>query len=461
MITPPRQQLAYERGLAALEALRAPKAAEAAAVTRSVAREADLESSATGNRVRAADPGASAHDTDLQASDADSYARREGQAAESSPLTQQRRDARATVQAPRLPDLRRPAILTEGASTVSTGNAEDAATEDAVSLSPEATLRAPIEGAASPTRDTQEAARPEPTPRSPEDIAPDLARPDAEKFRLDAPEVSLPDRPELPEPGQLAEREPIPLPDRPAKPGVRELAEALGGPSAPEAGEVLPPREAKPGEAGAAPPVDAEEARDELGVPDDATAQEIEELERRDAEVRQHELAHSSAGAGLTGPASFEYARGPDGRNYAVAGEVPIDVSPVSGDPEATLDKMSQVKRAALAPAEPSGADRRIAALADAAAAEARAELQQSRAPGEGNARAEAETKAEPAVESASEAAVASESPTRDAQATMLSLAARRAYERAPSERPTSASVETSSASATAARQALEASEQV
>ena len=60
---------------------------------------------------------------------------------------------------------------------------------------------------------------------------------------------------------------------------------------------------------------------------------------------------------------------------YAIAGEVPIDVSPVPGDPQATLDKMQVVRRAALAPINPSAVDRAVAAQASAQAARARVEL--------------------------------------------------------------------------------------
>ncbi|MDP6952123.1 MAG: putative metalloprotease CJM1_0395 family protein [Alphaproteobacteria bacterium] len=66
---------------------------------------------------------------------------------------------------------------------------------------------------------------------------------------------------------------------------------------------------------------------------------------------------------------------GPDGKRYATGGEVPIDIAPVPGDPNATIQKLSQVKRAALAPADPSGADRAIAAAASAGIVEARTEL--------------------------------------------------------------------------------------
>ena len=60
---------------------------------------------------------------------------------------------------------------------------------------------------------------------------------------------------------------------------------------------------------------------------------------------------------------------------YAVGGEVQIDVSEIPGDPQATIDKMQTVRAAALAPAEPSSADRAIAADATQKMAAAQAEL--------------------------------------------------------------------------------------
>lgn len=106
--------------------------------------------------------------------------------------------------------------------------------------------------------------------------------------------------------------------------------------------------------------------------------EQVQNMKRRDAEVRRHEMAHVAAGGPYTGGASYELERGPDGRAYAVAGEVSVDVSPVPGDPDATLRKMQQVKRAALAPADPSPQDRRVAGQADAIAAKARMELREA-----------------------------------------------------------------------------------
>jgi len=103
---------------------------------------------------------------------------------------------------------------------------------------------------------------------------------------------------------------------------------------------------------------------------------EIQQLKTRDADVKAHELAHLAvAGRFATGGASFTYQTGPDGVRYAIGGEVPIDISSES-TPEATIQKMETIKRAALAPADPSAADRRIAAEAAAKELQASQELQ-------------------------------------------------------------------------------------
>ncbi len=103
----------------------------------------------------------------------------------------------------------------------------------------------------------------------------------------------------------------------------------------------------------------------------------VESLAARDREVRSHERAHASVGGQIAGPASYTFKRGPDGVSYAIGGEVSISVGAVSGDPEATIRKAQQVQQAALAPADPSPADRQIAASAAQLALEARAELLQ------------------------------------------------------------------------------------
>jgi hypothetical protein len=100
----------------------------------------------------------------------------------------------------------------------------------------------------------------------------------------------------------------------------------------------------------------------------------MQKLQRIDASVRAHESAHKSVGGALAGGISYSYQTGPNGVRYAVGGEVPIDTSPVEGDPAATIAKMTRVRAAALAPADPSAADMSIASRATAQIARAHAE---------------------------------------------------------------------------------------
>ena len=107
---------------------------------------------------------------------------------------------------------------------------------------------------------------------------------------------------------------------------------------------------------------------------------EVEQLKKRDREVKAHERAHMAAGSGVViGGANYEYQRGPDGKMYAVGGEVNIDTSR-ENEPAQTIRKMQEVKRAALAPAQPSAQDRSVAAQASQVEAEARIELAQANA---------------------------------------------------------------------------------
>ncbi|MBC3765934.1 putative metalloprotease CJM1_0395 family protein [Neptunicella marina] len=104
----------------------------------------------------------------------------------------------------------------------------------------------------------------------------------------------------------------------------------------------------------------------------------IEELKQRDVEVRNHEQAHARAGGQHASAPNYEFESGPDGKRYAVEGEVSIDISEESS-PEETLRKMQQVQSAALAPVEPSPKDLQVAAEANQKASEARAEIAQQR----------------------------------------------------------------------------------
>ncbi len=121
-------------------------------------------------------------------------------------------------------------------------------------------------------------------------------------------------------------------------------------------------------------------AGDTLDLSPEAKA-EVARLQARDAAVKAHEAAHIAAGAGVvTSGASYAYQRGPDGRNYAVGGEVSVDSSPVKDNPQATLVKAARIMAAALAPADPSGQDRSVAAEAASMVSQASAELARERA---------------------------------------------------------------------------------
>lgn len=114
----------------------------------------------------------------------------------------------------------------------------------------------------------------------------------------------------------------------------------------------------------------------------DADQQQIKDLETRDLHVKMHEQQHLANAGGYTrGGPTFEYQTGPNGKAYAVGGEVQIDLSPVADNPQATIAKAQTIRRAALAPSDPSGADRSVAASATNMENQARAELQQKTLP--------------------------------------------------------------------------------
>lgn len=111
----------------------------------------------------------------------------------------------------------------------------------------------------------------------------------------------------------------------------------------------------------------------------------VQELATRDREVRAHEQAHvAAAGPYARGGPKYQYQTGPDNRRYAVGGHVDIDTSPVPDDPEATIRKAQVIRAAAMAPGEPSGQDRQVAAAASKMEAEARRELQAKQTPESG-----------------------------------------------------------------------------
>ena len=104
----------------------------------------------------------------------------------------------------------------------------------------------------------------------------------------------------------------------------------------------------------------------------------VTELQAADTNVRAHEAAHMAAGGGLTSPASYTYERGPDNKMYAVAGEVGISTGE-GNTPQESLNKAQTIRRAALAPADPSPQDLKVAAQAASMEMSARTEILQEK----------------------------------------------------------------------------------
>jgi len=152
---------------------------------------------------------------------------------------------------------------------------------------------------------------------------------------------------------------------------------------------------------------------DGKSVEDPQVKQVVERLKRTEEKVKAHEAAHKAAGGNLASSASYSYTQGPDGRSYITGGEVQIDMS--SGrTPQETISKMQQVIRAALAPADPSGQDRAVAAQAASQMAQAQQEKLQAESPltTDGEASAQQQTQAQQAY--ADPAVQASESRSSD-----------------------------------------------
>ena len=107
---------------------------------------------------------------------------------------------------------------------------------------------------------------------------------------------------------------------------------------------------------------------------DPQQTQALNELKAIDRNVRAHEAAHVGAGGGVVaGGASYTYTRGPDGQMYATAGEVPIRMQK-GKTPEETIQNARRILAAAMAPADPSPQDYKVAANAAQMEVSARAE---------------------------------------------------------------------------------------
>lgn len=119
---------------------------------------------------------------------------------------------------------------------------------------------------------------------------------------------------------------------------------------------------------------------DSKRVEDPQIQAQIARLKQIEVKVKAHEAAHKAVGGNLASSASYSYTRGPDGRSYITGGEVQINMSD-GKTPEETISRMQQVIRAALAPADPSGQDRAVAAQAASRMSQAQQEKLQAENP--------------------------------------------------------------------------------
>ena len=137
----------------------------------------------------------------------------------------------------------------------------------------------------------------------------------------------------------------------------------------------------------------------------------VKDLSSRDTEVRAHEAAHQAAGGGLAGGASYSYQQGPDGRMYAIGGEVSISM-PSGSSPEETVKNARQVAAAALAAGSPSPQDFSVASSAKVMEMKALQEItKQAQEELEGN------TKYKEAAQNSLESTDQEEQPTLDISA--------------------------------------------
>ncbi|MBN8183843.1 putative metalloprotease CJM1_0395 family protein [Roseibium aggregatum] len=164
-------------------------------------------------------------------------------------------------------------------------------------------------------------------------------------------------------------------------PGTPESEETETGTpanSAPAGGSADAEAEAANGGAGQAQDDAAKDEDPDGDGLDQAEEKQVDKLKQRDQEVRAHEQAHARVGGAYAGAPSYTFQQGPDGKRYAIGGEVQIDTSR-ERTPEATIRKMQVVIRAATAPADPSSQDLKVAQQARAQISEAQAEVRQKK----------------------------------------------------------------------------------
>lgn len=107
-----------------------------------------------------------------------------------------------------------------------------------------------------------------------------------------------------------------------------------------------------------------QESYDKVNISDNKYDQKdyervLNKFKTLDAQTKIHEQSHAS-GAPTTAPIQYNYQVGPDGKLYASGGSVRFDTSIPKNEASANV-KLEQLKDAASAPNELSGADASIA----------------------------------------------------------------------------------------------------
>ncbi|MCX7723824.1 MAG: hypothetical protein N2042_01075 [Thermodesulfovibrio sp.] len=88
--------------------------------------------------------------------------------------------------------------------------------------------------------------------------------------------------------------------------------------------------------------------------------QKLKQIENRGI---AHKMAHKGVAGKYAGAVTYQYTRDPDGKLYITGGEVFLDTRE-ERQPEDTIKKMEIIIAAALAPADPSPQDIRVAQIA-------------------------------------------------------------------------------------------------
>lgn len=116
------------------------------------------------------------------------------------------------------------------------------------------------------------------------------------------------------------------------------------------------------------------DSNQELSPEEKKRVQELKQIERK---VESHEQAHKSVGGQFAGAMTYSYTQGPDNQRYKTGGEVGISI-PSDDDPKKMIAQLMQVKRAALAPSNPSSQDIKVAGMVDGKLQAARAKLREA-----------------------------------------------------------------------------------